>query len=96
MSLLSVSMDNSNDIYCLQESIRNSADGMLLSAPDSLVVSITKHADSDENQQYKVGSPLSTKGRNHQFGIDALDMLKFTYKVFVRQFVRGMFLLFSF
>lgn len=65
----------------LQESIRNSADGMLLSAPDSLVVSITKQADSENNQQYKAGSPLSTKSRNHQFGIDALDMLKFTYKV---------------
>ncbi|PIA52323.1 hypothetical protein AQUCO_01000292v1 [Aquilegia coerulea] len=67
----------------LQESIRNSADGILLSAPDSLVVSITKQHDSEGNGQYNPASPLSSnlKGRNHHFGIDVLDMLKFTYKV---------------
>ncbi|KAI5404397.1 hypothetical protein KIW84_051527 [Lathyrus oleraceus] len=50
----------------LQESIRNSADCMLLSAPDSLVVSLTKNiVESNVNN----------------FGINGLDMLKFTYKV---------------
>ncbi|KAF5203567.1 Gamma-tubulin complex component [Thalictrum thalictroides] len=67
----------------LQESIRNSSDGILLSSPDSLVVSITKQHDSEGNGQYNPASPLSSnlKSRNHHFGIDALDMLKFTYKV---------------
>ncbi|KAL5725403.1 hypothetical protein ACHQM5_008550 [Ranunculus cassubicifolius] len=67
----------------LQESIRNSADGMLLSAPDSLVISITKGDDSEDNKLHKTGSPLSNnlKGRSNQFGIDAMDMLKFSYKV---------------
>ncbi|OVA18128.1 Spc97/Spc98 [Macleaya cordata] len=64
----------------LQESIRNSADGMLLSAPDSLVVSITKEHVSDGNEQNTTSS-LVSKGRNQCFGIDALDLLNFTYKV---------------
>lgn len=65
----------------LQESISNSADGSLLSAPDSLVVSITKHSASDdeENASANVSTPRIV--RNQYFGIDALDMLKFTYKV---------------
>ncbi|XP_010248230.1 PREDICTED: gamma-tubulin complex component 5 [Nelumbo nucifera] len=67
----------------LQESIRNSADRMLLSAPDSLVVTITKGHDPGGDVQSIAASPVSTlhKGRNHCFGIDALDLLKFTYKV---------------
>ncbi|TKY75103.1 Gamma-tubulin complex component 5 [Spatholobus suberectus] len=67
----------------LQESIRNSADCMLLSAPDSLVVSITKnHVDSDEEAS-TAGVVLSTPHQGHvnSFGINGLDMLKFTYKV---------------
>ncbi|KAF8705112.1 hypothetical protein HU200_031378 [Digitaria exilis] len=58
----------------LQESIRNSADKMLLPAPDSLVVSLAMH-NGDE------GASASKKGRAFGFGIDALDMLNFTYKV---------------
>ncbi|XP_027354208.1 gamma-tubulin complex component 5 [Abrus precatorius] len=66
----------------LQESIRNSADCMLLSAPDSLVVSITKSlVDSDEEASTS-GVVLSThKSHISSFGINGLDMLKFTYKV---------------
>uniref|UniRef100_A0A0R0K7D8 Gamma-tubulin complex component n=2 Tax=Glycine subgen. Soja TaxID=1462606 RepID=A0A0R0K7D8_SOYBN len=67
----------------LQESIRNSADCMLLSAPDSLVVSITKnHVDSDEEAS-TAGVVLSTPPQSHvnSFGINGLDMLKFTYRV---------------
>ncbi|KAK9165274.1 hypothetical protein Scep_000465 [Stephania cephalantha] len=67
----------------LQESIRNSADAMLLNAFDSLVVSITRQNDPDGAELHNTGSPLSTstKGRNHCFGINALDLLNFTYKV---------------
>uniref|UniRef100_A0A0D9Y145 Gamma-tubulin complex component n=1 Tax=Leersia perrieri TaxID=77586 RepID=A0A0D9Y145_9ORYZ len=59
----------------LQESIRNSADKMLLSAPDSLVVSLTKHDTRNDEET----ASTSRKGRG--FGIEALDMLNFTYKV---------------
>jgi gamma-tubulin complex component 5 len=61
----------------LQESIRNSADGMLLSAPDSLVVSITTkgHGSSSDDQH-------NTSPREKQtYGVDGLNSLKFTYKV---------------
>ncbi|XP_072987393.1 uncharacterized protein [Typha latifolia] len=61
----------------LQESIQNSSDRMLLSAPDSLIVSISKHSASDEEEN--ISTPQ--KIQNQYFGIDALDMLKFTYKV---------------
>jgi gamma-tubulin complex component 5 len=67
----------------MQESIRNSADGMLLSAPDSLVVSITKNQGVNGDQQPNAATVSSTprKSRTHNFGIDGLDLLKFTYKV---------------
>ncbi|KAI4316746.1 hypothetical protein L6164_024694 [Bauhinia variegata] len=67
----------------LQESIRNSADRMLLSAPDLLVVSITKNLGVDVEEQPITASIASTphKSRANSFGIDGLDMLKFTYKV---------------
>ncbi|KAL6995576.1 hypothetical protein U1Q18_005711 [Sarracenia purpurea var. burkii] len=67
----------------LQESIGNSADGMLLGAPDSLVVSITKNNGSSGDEQHKAATLVSTprKGRGKSFGIDGLDSLKFTYKV---------------
>ncbi|KAK7283318.1 hypothetical protein RIF29_12752 [Crotalaria pallida] len=67
----------------LQESIRNSADCMLLSAPDSLTVSITKNVVDSDEQAITAGVVLSTprKSHVHSFGIDGLDMLKFTYKV---------------
>ncbi|ONK64090.1 uncharacterized protein A4U43_C07F21980 [Asparagus officinalis] len=65
----------------LQESIRNSSDGTLLCTPDSLVVSITKlnASDSEENTTNNVTTPC--KAWNHSFGIDAFDMLNFTYNV---------------
>lgn len=66
----------------LQESIRNSADGALLSSPESLVVSL-RRADGGSGQQttssYLVSSPR--KGRAQISGINDLDSLKFTYKV---------------
>ncbi|XP_062101066.1 uncharacterized protein LOC133806986 [Humulus lupulus] len=67
----------------LQESIRNSADSVLLSAPDSLIVSLTKHPGVNDNEQSSTGSLPSTphRSRAHIFGIDGLDLLKFTYKV---------------
>lgn len=68
-------------IPLLQESIRNSADKMLLTAPDSLVVSLTKH-DTHNGEE---GASTSKKGHAVGFGIDALDMLNFTYKVCTRQ-----------
>ncbi|KAG2663791.1 hypothetical protein I3760_16G049400 [Carya illinoinensis] len=66
----------------LQKSIRNSADGMLLSAPDALVVSIakTQGVDGDQPNIITVAS-TPRKSRVHSFGIDGLDLLKFTYKV---------------
>ncbi|KAK7828584.1 hypothetical protein CFP56_030094 [Quercus suber] len=67
----------------LQESIRNSADGMLLS-PDSLVVYIAKNQGFDGDQQPSLATVASPprKNRVHSFGIDGLDLLKFTYKVY--------------
>lgn len=66
----------------LQESIRNSADGMLLSAPDALVVSITKNHASNVEELLSTPGLVSTprKGKGN-FDIDGLDSLKFTYKV---------------
>ncbi|KAL8128154.1 uncharacterized protein LOC141721727 [Apium graveolens] len=66
----------------LQESIRNSADGMLLSAPDALVVSITKNNGSNVEELLGTSGLVSTprKGKGN-FDIDGLDSLKFTYKV---------------
>ncbi|GAA0157206.1 non-motor microtubule binding protein [Lithospermum erythrorhizon] len=66
----------------LQESIRNSADGRLLSTPDSLVVSIAKGNTSgkDEKQSSSfISSPHRTRGQS--FGVNVLDGLTFTYKV---------------
>ncbi|XP_044510973.1 gamma-tubulin complex component 5 isoform X3 [Mangifera indica] len=67
----------------LQESIRNSADGMLLSAPDSLVVSIAKNHGFDGDEQLNTVNFTSTPHKSHarSSGIDGLDLLKFTYKV---------------
>ncbi|KAL8227385.1 hypothetical protein R6Q57_017217 [Mikania cordata] len=66
----------------LQESIRNSADGNLLSSPDSLVVSLTKmdgQQDSTSSSSFLVSSPRKPHAR--MSGINDLDSLKFTYKV---------------
>ncbi|XP_052298046.1 uncharacterized protein LOC102626676 isoform X3 [Citrus sinensis] len=67
----------------LQESIRNSADGKLLSAPDSLEVLITESHGSNSDEQPSMANLASTprKSHPHSFGIDGLDLLKFTYKV---------------
>ncbi|XVE68516.1 hypothetical protein DITRI_Ditri09bG0074300 [Diplodiscus trichospermus] len=67
----------------LQESIRNSADGSLLSAPESLVISISKTHDFDTDEQTNTASVVSThrKSHPHSYGIDGLDSLKFIYKV---------------
>ncbi|XP_022975992.1 gamma-tubulin complex component 5-like [Cucurbita maxima] len=67
----------------LQESVRNSSDGMLLSAPDSLVVSIVKTNSLDGDEHSNLVKPPSTphKSSAHGFGMDGLDSLKFTYKV---------------
>ncbi|KAJ0982388.1 hypothetical protein J5N97_010643 [Dioscorea zingiberensis] len=65
----------------LQESIRNSADGSLLSASDSLVVSIGKSNSSDDEDHTTRNLSTPCKIRNSCFGVDALDVLKFTYKV---------------
>ncbi|KAK7410013.1 hypothetical protein VNO78_00477 [Psophocarpus tetragonolobus] len=67
----------------LQESIRNSADCMLLSAPDSLVVSITKNLVDSDEEAITAGVVSSTPRQSNvnSFGINGLDMLKFTYKV---------------
>uniref|UniRef100_A0A7N0V8N9 Gamma-tubulin complex component n=1 Tax=Kalanchoe fedtschenkoi TaxID=63787 RepID=A0A7N0V8N9_KALFE len=59
----------------LQQSIRNSADGMLLSAPDSLVVSISR----PNIEEKSVSTPR--KVVEPRVGIDGLDSLKFMYKV---------------
>ncbi|XP_057973341.1 uncharacterized protein LOC131161533 [Malania oleifera] len=66
----------------LQESIRNSADGMLLSAPDSLIVSISKHQSFNSDEQHTVATVVSShKILERSFGVDGFDFLKFTYKV---------------
>ncbi|XP_011083798.1 uncharacterized protein LOC105166222 isoform X2 [Sesamum indicum] len=66
----------------LQESIRNSADNVLLSTPDSLVVSVAKNLGFNEDEQYSPSISVSTprKGRG-QSSMDVLDSLTFTYKV---------------
>ncbi|CAI9755889.1 unnamed protein product [Fraxinus pennsylvanica] len=67
----------------LQESIRNSADNVLLSTPDLLVVSMTKNPGSSEDDQYNMSMSISTprKDRSQSFGMDVLDSLKFSYKI---------------
>lgn len=56
---------------------------MLLSFPDSLIVSLTKNHDLNGNEQPKMASLPSTprKSRAQSFGMDGLDLLNFTYKV---------------
>ncbi|CAN6482311.1 unnamed protein product [Victoria cruziana] len=65
----------------LQDSIRNSADGTLLGSPDSLTVIISKHHNQDiDESQHSLGPGLLISGSQF-FGINAFDMLEFTYKV---------------
>lgn len=56
---------------------------MLLSAPDSLVVSIVKINSLDGDEQSNLVRLPSTPNKSsaHGFGMDGLDSLKFTYKV---------------
>ncbi|KAH9614309.1 hypothetical protein KSS87_006717, partial [Heliosperma pusillum] len=67
----------------LQESITNSADSMLLSVPDALVVSIIKPHGLDGNDQHSQSNTMYTtrKVHEHGSGINGLDILNFTYKV---------------
>ncbi|CAN1235020.1 Gamma-tubulin complex component 5 (Fragment) [Linum perenne] len=66
----------------LQESFRNSADGSLLNSPDSLVVTITRTHGLDGDERPSTPSGTSTrKTHPHNFGLDALASLNFTYKV---------------
>ncbi|KAI6688966.1 hypothetical protein NL676_025794 [Syzygium grande] len=67
----------------LQESIRNSADGNLLTTPDSLIVSISRSQGSNNDEQNTTTAFASNphKGSVESFGIDGLDSLKFSYKV---------------
>jgi hypothetical protein len=60
----------------VQESIRNSADKMLLTAPDSLVVSLAKH-DTDKWTGEEAPS-TSKKGRALGFGIPQALLLQFS------------------
>lgn len=58
---------------------------MLLSAPDSLVVSITKNIVESDREASTSGSVLGTrKSRVDNLGMNGLDMLKFTYKVILQ------------
>jgi len=58
---------------------------MLLSAPDSLVVSITKNIVESDGEASTSGSVLGTrKSRVNNLGMNGLDMLKFTYKVILQ------------
>ena len=63
----------------LQESIRNSADSMLIRAPDSLVVSLSKNQGSNSNEQSTNTTTIPSTprtSRGHIFGMDGLDLLK--------------------
>lgn len=67
----------------LQESIRNSADGSLLSAPESLIVSICNNHGVNSSEQHTMSTfPLTPRKSSAQsFGINGLELLKFSYKV---------------
>jgi hypothetical protein len=54
---------------------------MLLTAPDSLVVTLAKI----ETHNSEESSSTSKKGRALGFGVDALDVLNFTYKTRTKQ-----------
>ncbi|KAL8477554.1 hypothetical protein ACS0TY_029737 [Phlomoides rotata] len=65
----------------LQESIRNSSDNVLLSTPDSLVVSAAKNPGEGEQNNPSISLSSPRKGGGQSTGMDVLDSLKFTYKV---------------
>ncbi|KAI5075340.1 hypothetical protein GOP47_0009416 [Adiantum capillus-veneris] len=64
----------------LQESVRSSADGVLLPALDALVVTV-QNKPSIGTDTGSGPVPLHIPGRNLTFGIDILDSLSFVYKV---------------
>ncbi|KAH9301392.1 hypothetical protein KI387_012975, partial [Taxus chinensis] len=70
-----------DDLYelntMLQDSIRSSADGMLLPSLDSLVVAIVPKSPE---QGFGIGA-LQYKGHTSGFDIDTLDSLELAYKV---------------
>lgn len=80
---LEISSKLSASTNCFQESIRNSADAILLNTPDSLVVSISRNTAMTEDEQNNSTVPTLTPriSRGQNFGIDGLDSLTFTYKV---------------
>lgn len=53
---------------------------MLLSTPDSLVVSVGKNLGEDEQSNPSGSVSTPRKGGGQSSGMDALDSLKFTYK----------------
>ena len=59
--------------------MRSSADGLLLPALDSLVVTVQTRS-SNVAEQTSGSSPIHLPGRNLTFGIDTLDNLFFVYK----------------
>ncbi|KAJ8431151.1 hypothetical protein Cgig2_026748 [Carnegiea gigantea] len=65
----------------LQESIRNSADAMLLNAPESLAVSFTKLRGLDDDNNHNMANIVSTPCKVHEnsLGINGLGVLNFTY-----------------
>lgn len=69
------------DFTLLQESIRNSSDNVLLSTPDSLVVSVGRNLGEDEQSNPSSSVSTPRKGGGLSFGMDVLESLKFTYKV---------------
>ncbi|CAH9091467.1 unnamed protein product [Cuscuta europaea] len=76
------SLDDEFDLnMILQESIRNSADAILINTPDSLVVSISRNATEDKKNNFVVPTLTPRISRGQNFGIDSLDSLTFSYKV---------------
>ncbi|KAL8172082.1 LOW QUALITY PROTEIN: hypothetical protein V2J09_023886 [Rumex salicifolius] len=67
----------------LQESITNSSDHMILSAPDSLVISIMNPSGLNGSDAHNSNNFVSTPRKIHEpsLGINGLDVLNFTYKV---------------
>lgn len=79
------------DFSLLQESIRISSDNVLLSTPDSLVVSVGKNLGEDEQSNPSSSVSTPRKGGGQSSGMDALDSLKFTYKACAFEHVAHLF-----
>ncbi|KAL2943382.1 Gamma-tubulin complex component 5, partial [Bienertia sinuspersici] len=77
------SWDDDFELNMILQSIRNSADAMILTAPDSLVVSITKYHGLDGADQHNsvAIAPTPHKGHERILGVNSLDVLNITYKV---------------